>query len=325
MDAQLQTYLRDVLGTAVADVKPCVDAYRLPYFLQDEFNFLTVHIAGTGVVLAIPKPQANPSLKNIRAQLARAEAELGHPVAYCPPALASYERRNLIEQKQAFIVAGNQMYLPDIGIDLREYFSKARTKKIDVFSPSTQAMLIWRLLNHPVQQQWYASDVGTTLGYSLMTANRAIRELESAELVESEMNGHVRVVKFLHTNEQIWQKAQPYLKTPVKRSVWIKPPKKSSVYRLAGLSALAQKSNLASPSETCYAMSGIAWTKLQNKIDHLPQAVPGLSELQLWSYQPDMVGKSTMVDPLSLWISLKEDVDPRIQMALDEMMREIVW
>jgi hypothetical protein len=53
--------------------------------------------------------------------------------------------------------------------------------------------------------------------------------------------------------------------------------------------------------------------------------VPGLSELQLWSYQPDMVGKSTMVDPLSLWISLKEDVDPRIQMALDEMMREIVW
>jgi hypothetical protein len=139
------------------------------------------------------------------------------------------------------------------------------------------------------------------------------------------MNGRVRVVKFLHTNEQIWQMAQPYLKTPVKRRVWIKPPKKSSTYRLAGLSALAQKSNLASPSETCYAMSGIAWTKLQNKIDHLPQAVPGLSELQLWSYQPDMVGKSTRVDPLSLWISLKEDVDPRIQMALDEMMKEIVW
>ena len=119
--------------------------------------------------------------------------------------------------------------------------------------------------------------------------------------------------------------AQPYLKTLVKRSVWIKPPKKSNTYRLAGLTALAQKSNLASPSETCYAMSGITWTKQQNKIDHLPQAVPGLSELQLWSYQPDLVGKSNAVDPLSLWISLKEDADPRIQMALDEMMREIVW
>ncbi len=91
------------------------------------------------------------------------------------------------------------------------------------------------------------------------------------------------------------------------------------------MSALAQKSNLASPSETCYAMSAIAWTKLQNKIDHLPQAVPGLSELQLWSYQPDMVGKSNAVDPLSLWIGLKEDVDPRTQMALEVMMREIVW
>ena len=107
MDAQLQTYLRDVLGTAVAAVKPFVDADRLPYFLQEAFNFLSARIAGTGVVLAIPKPQANPSLKNIRAQLARAEAKLGHPVAYCPPVLASYERRNLKEQKQAFIVAGN--------------------------------------------------------------------------------------------------------------------------------------------------------------------------------------------------------------------------
>ena len=43
-------------------------------------------------------------------------------MVYVTGALASYERKRLIEQKVPFMVPGNQLYLPDLGIDLREYF-----------------------------------------------------------------------------------------------------------------------------------------------------------------------------------------------------------
>ncbi|MCK7468892.1 MAG: hypothetical protein MZU91_12730 [Desulfosudis oleivorans] len=48
----------------------------------------------------------------------------GMPVVYVTRTLASYERKRLIEQKVPFLVPGNQLYLPDLGIDLREYFRK---------------------------------------------------------------------------------------------------------------------------------------------------------------------------------------------------------
>jgi hypothetical protein len=37
----------------------------------------------------------------------------------------------LIEQKVSFIVPGNQLYLPDLGLDLREYF---RQRAVDPLS-----------------------------------------------------------------------------------------------------------------------------------------------------------------------------------------------
>ena len=70
----------------------------------------------------------------------------GHPVVYVTEALASYERRHLIAKKVPFIVPGNQLFLPELGIDLREYF-RGRAPTADVhLSPATQAVLIATLL-----------------------------------------------------------------------------------------------------------------------------------------------------------------------------------
>jgi hypothetical protein len=64
------------------------------------------------------------------------------PVVYVTGTLASYERKRLIEHKVAFLVPGNQLYLPDLGIDLREYFRRPPAAADTALSPATQAMLI---------------------------------------------------------------------------------------------------------------------------------------------------------------------------------------
>jgi hypothetical protein len=57
----------------------------------------------------------------------------------------------------------------------------------------------------------------------------------------------------------------------------------------------------------------------------LPQALPGATEWQVWSYSPAMVAKIKTVDVLSLWLSLKDDPDDRVQMALDELQDKFAW
>ncbi len=47
--------------------------------------------------------------------------------------------------------------------------------------------------------------------------------------------------------------------------------------------------------------------------------------VQIWRYIPNMLAKEKIVDPLSLWLSLKDDRDDRIQMALDDMEENFLW
>ena len=46
-------------------------------------------------------------------------------------------------------------------------------------------------------------------------------------------------------------------------------------------------------------------------------------ELELWRYDPQILGNSEMVDPLSLIMSFKNRTDERIEEAIEEIMDEI--
>ena len=51
----------------------------------------------------------------------------------------------------------------------------------------------------------------------------------------------------------------------------------------------------------------------------------GMVDVQLWRYETGIVGKSLTVDPLSLWLSLRDDKDVRVQIALEELMEQVRW
>ena len=128
-------YLQEVLGIDASRVKPWARANELPYFLRDVFQFSELELLGHPVVLAIGRGEAKQSLSDVRTWLDKVKALAGQPAVYVTDALASYERRRLIEQNVPFIVPGNQLYLPDLGLDLREYF-RQRT-------PATEAALLY--------------------------------------------------------------------------------------------------------------------------------------------------------------------------------------
>jgi hypothetical protein len=166
------------------------------------------------------------------------------------------------------------------------------------------------------------------LGYTAMTLSRAVKELTAAGIATLRTEGRARWLHTEHTAEHTWERAKPLLRSPIKRRFWARPTVKWKPphVRLAGLSALARHSMLSEPQLPIYAVSPAQWkTATQAGIEALPEPLPGACEWELWHYNPALIPNSETVDPLSLTLSLQDNTDERIQLALDELKGRFPW
>ncbi|MEY3447384.1 MAG: hypothetical protein RIR45_2139 [Pseudomonadota bacterium] len=319
-------YLHETLGVPTSGCTAWAGQSGLPYFLQDAFDFRELKLLEHTVLLALDRNPDKLPLGDLRAKLDKVRAVAKQPTVYVTTALASYERKRLIGQKVPFIVPGNQLYLPDLGLDLREYFRKRTTSTQTPLSPSAQAMLITALLRPQWVPEWHPAELAATLGYTPMTLSRAVRELSAAGLATVHKAGRTQYLTMAFSPQETWERAAPLLRSPVQRTVWTSAQAHTGLpLRLAGLSALARQSMLAEPRQPVHAIGRTAWQALKPTIDELPQATPGAQELQLWTYSPALQPDTVTVDPLSLILSLRDNPDERVQSALDALKEQLPW
>ena len=89
---------------------------------------------------------------------------------------------------------------------------------------------------------------------------------------------------------------------------------------MAGISALAEYGNLNDDPEQTTALYSRDFDK------SIPTFEYSGHHLELWRYNPRLLcGKDSVVDKLSLYLSLKEDEDPRVKDELSRMMEEFQW
>ena len=323
--AAVQAYLHETLGTD-ARVHPWSGKQSLPYFLQDAFDVYEFSLRNRNILLASARRQRLPPQHTLRTQMDKLAQIADRPVVYATSTLASYERKRLVEQKIPFVVPGNQLYLPDLGIDFREYFRQPH-KEVTGFTPATQALFIAALLRKEWQGLWQPTDLITALGYTTMTLTRAIRELGGAGLITVQRVGGARRLQVNHPPAQAWEHATPYLRTPVRRTEWIDGQLVKDFHApLAGLSALASYSMLTEPPQPIHAASATQWKRAQ-KVGVRHDLVPALMAVQwqIWSYPPRLLRDSPVVDSLSLTLSLKDEPDERVQQAVDELRDKFPW
>jgi hypothetical protein len=327
VEVDVRAYLQHTLG-----IDPQVGlwegASKLPYFLQDAYELRELRLLDHPILLAIYRRKATPALTEIRRHLDKLKELAGRPVVFVTDALASYERKRLVEQKVPFIVPGNQLYLPDLGIDLREYFRRREEAPGAALSPATQALLITALLRRPWSVDWRPAETLAQLGYTAMTLSRAVKELTEANIATICHEGRTRWLRLDRSPAEIWEQVKPLLRSPVNRTAWAHstPSLRKQRTPMAGLSALASYSMLAEPPIPTYAVSSVQWrTAVRAGIEVLPEALPGACQWQVWSYTPVLLPGSKTVDPLSLTLSLQEEADERIQLALDELKEHFPW
>jgi hypothetical protein len=321
---ELERYLHDALGVSVKTT-PWSGVGQLPPVLRERYRFAKAELLGLRALLVIDANPEEQSPATVRKHLDMLQSKQPAELIYVRARVTAYNRKRLIEQKVPFIVPGNQMYLPMLAIDLREHFRRIR-EEAPTFSPSTQVVVLHAMLRD-AGQVLIPSEMAPLLGYSAMTMTRAFDELETAKLAEVTVRGRERCLRFIGDRREIWEKAQPFLRNPVSKRLFIRRIDGAEGATHAGLTALAHYSMLAPPAYTTYALSREEWKTLrqQHKIIEVPVQDPDVSEIEVWWYSPARFAEHGMVDRLSLYLSLKADHDERTETALEEMMEKIEW
>ena len=321
-------YLHEVLGEEAVHVRVGKPPADLPYLVQDTYEIVPVEILGLEAAMAALKGSNALPAGEMARHVRKIQEQLHRPVIVALPQVSASERKKLIENGLAFVVPGQQLYAPWLGVVLSERFPANPRRQQVLMSPTTQALLIWYLLHYPVGELWQPSADAVALQYTTMTASRAVRELLQFDFFGLEVRGRTRLLEVKTTHHQLWNKALLHLATPVQRTLWTYDPRIPQMQdvQLAGESALARHTMLNAPSTPVVAVTSdiVAQAKLSGvQFEH--RQMGDAIEVQVWRYRPTMEAKSETADRLSVWLSLKDKQDPRIEIALDELEKTFPW
>jgi DNA-binding MarR family transcriptional regulator len=294
----------------------------LPHLLRAAYDFSQMALLNQTFLLLLKTGEDAFSPATLAKHLSWLAENTGFRGIFGALSLESFTRKRLIEHKIPFIVPGNQLYLPDLGIDLRERFRKQKART-DMLSAPAQAVLLARLLRKPPVKDWTATSLAGCLNTTKMSMSRAIDDLEAKGFIHILPQGRQKFIKFTAQGRALWEKALPALASPVYKRVYLEKIELSDL-TLAGISALSKLSMITADARQVYAISRAGWERLRPSVTTVP--IPEAPvELELWRYDPTLFSSNKTVDTLSLVLSFAGEKDERIEQALRRMLKEFQW
>ncbi len=321
----LENYIHEVLGVTV-NLRPLPGIERLPFFLRDSYAFYRIDLLQKSYVVIALRDDTEPTPAIIRNHMDQVQNILAEQCIYVQATISPHNRKRLIGQRAPFIVPGTQMYLPDLGLDLREHFRR-KPQVVKELSPATQAVIIHALMNRH-SGRIRPAELARAFKYSAMTMTRVLNEIESTGLADVHRVGRQRWLHFNEDRRRLWEKARPLMRDPVKKRLWIhgEDISQEECAVEAGLTALSRRSLLNPPDHDIYAVAMDTWKKLESMgIEKRSDPEQGWRELEIWHYDPCLLQENRAADPFSTYLSLQGKNDERVDSALQNLMREIQW
>ena len=228
----------------------------------------------------------------------------------------SYHVSRMIDFAVNFIIPDKLIYVPTLLIYLREVKD---TRKLDdeVMPGIAQCLLLFHLQRDSLNGMT-TKELAKKFKVSYASMSRAIRWLNSKGLVELE-GVKEKTLKMVDKGRGLWEKALPLMPSPVERMLYT--DEQLDEKPLAGESALESYTMLATPEIPCKAVSK-EWASEQPK-EKLNKY--GDCMIEVWRYNPMLLAKSNVVDPLSLYLSLKTNEDERVRIELKNLINNVKW
>lgn len=327
MKTQLQQYLADVLA-----IQPSLElwqpASRLPLFLRSQYRFYQLELLGVACLIMADQT-GDRSAANIEKHFRQVREKWDGEVLYARAQVSAVDRKRLVDRHIPFLVPGNQMYLPMLGIDFREHFRQVHKQPLTM-SPATQAAILL-LLTTDNRDVYDAQKLAKRLQYSKMTASRTLNELLATDLEVVTQDGRKRLLDvgqdIAANRKKLWMHSQPLLNNPVTQTKCVRLGRTALNHPVAGLTALAKCSLLAAPQVSTIAMTKDRWKHLQAEFCFEETSLddPEATKIQIWGYDPELFAEHGIVDRFSLFLSLRGETDERVEGALEEMLEVVTW
>jgi DNA-binding MarR family transcriptional regulator len=306
---------------------------KLPLYITERFDLHEIVLFNQVFILAESQEKSDISILQTEKQLLLVKNALNKKVILCLEELSAINRKKLIEKGINFIVPGKQLFLPEIWMDLRETFNESKTKKESQrLLPSAQMIVLWHILHRNETIEKYSfKQLAQKFNYTQMAITKAVEDLKFHELVTVEGRKE-KFIRFISDRKNLWQnlEQEQLLTSPVLKKVFT--DEKPDVEMLpSNESALPEYTDMNPGSQICYAIDKNIFQKIEKK-KPLLNANPyeGRYCLEVWKYNPVILADgleyaSKIVDPLSLYLSLKNSSDERIKMALDQIIEKTIW
>ena len=292
----------------------------LPAYLR-QYDYRQAEVEGTPLLFLLAEADLGPGTATKHMHALR---EYWHdPIALALTRTTPRVRQRLIDEGIPFVVPGSQVYLPMLAINLTERYRRQAPQR-ERLRPSAQLLLL-HLLLEPTTDERTPGMEAKALGYTAAAIGQAVDQLAETGLVKAWRNGRRRPFRLDGKKEDVWTKAQPLLSTPVQgERLLLAAPKHIGDMYVAGLTALAHYSMISEPKQPVYALPQTHTRRLDgNERDVMPDEASAMVEV--WAYAPASLSRGPHVDRLSLYLSLRDDADERVQGALEEMMGEYEW
>ena len=323
IDPGVIDYLAGVTGeTPWIEPMPDQIVSTLPLYLRQRYEFFRTDLFGRQCVLArenSPTEELSPT--EYGHEVTQLKQRLHEDVVLVLMKLPSYVRNRLVKQRIPFIVPGTQMFLPMLMIDLREQFAKSNNQMRSTLSAVSQLMVIYQILKGSLDET-PLGQIATRLGYSAMAMSKAQDELQRAGLCEVIRTWRTVSLHFTARGKALWRQAEPLLTTPVKRRLWIRWGQPRARAVLAGTTALSRASMLSDDRVPTYAMRDKNLASAMDKGEIFGCGGPEDAEarMEAWKYDPWVLADNDAADRCSLYLSLRQSTDERIEKEIRSLI-----
>ncbi len=228
---------------------------------------------------------------------------------------------SLKSAKIAYIVPSRQVFIPPSVILESDRAYADDEKPLGAhLTPWAQVVLLDCLLHEQLPGVVQFSTLRARLKITPVNLSRAARELERRGLARIIHPGRDAGIDFTFDKKRIWRKASPVFVSPVRYSVRIKVKVKGTIK--SGVSALSETTDIVDNNFLTLALT----TKEAKKIPTSKLLRYEGDVVEAWRYDPLLLNDNKdIVDPLSLCISLEDSPDPRIQIAIEQLLEKTLW
>lgn len=293
---------------------------KLPLAFRGRYTFYEVKTNGLPWIAIQAKNDVGlVALRKDRAKVEKA-AELN--CAIFLNTATFYMKEKLMEEGVPFVLNGKQVYLPFIGY-LLSNANERNIAPVHLISYLTQ-----RLIFVAIYEKWKdvtVSEAAAKLGVTKMSVSRCFDEIEYLNVDILGMKGKSRAITVPSDRKKLWDDMQPVLRNPI--IVRYELQEDIQLERKAGISALCEYSLLSDNEYPTYAITKkeISATGIK-KMKRIRQGEEiGCVVLEL-GYFIDFRNKGAE-DPMSVALSFSETEkqDERINILINEMLKEYVW